>query len=51
MAAAGRAGSRSTSLTVAVVGVTSSSFLGETDQGEGAGKSCLCNRFIWPHSG
>lgn len=50
MAAAGRAGSRSTSLTVAVVGVTSSSFLGETDQGEGAGKSCLCNRFIWPHS-
>ena len=43
-----RVGSKSTLVTVAVVGLTSSS-LG--DQGEGAGKSCLCNGFVWPHAG
>lgn len=41
--------SRSTTITVAVVGLTTSSYMGE--QGEGAGKSCLCNRFVWPHAG
>ena len=38
---------RSTTITVAVVGITSST----SEHIEGAGKSCLCNRFVRPHSG
>ena len=39
---------KSTVMNIAVVGLTSSS---QGDQGEGSGKSCLCNKFIIPHSG
>ena len=35
-------------LTIAVVGLTTSS---QGDQGEGSGKSCLCNKFVIPHAG
>ena len=39
---------KSTVMNIAVVGLTSSS---QGDQGEGSGKSCLCNRFMVPHAG
>lgn len=35
-------------MNVAVVGLTTSS---QVDQGEGTGKSCLCNKFVTPHAG
>ena len=39
---------KSSVMNIAVVGLTSSS---QGDQGEGSGKSCLCNRFMVPHAG
>lgn len=39
---------KSTVMNIAVVGLTSSS---QGDQGEGTGKSCLCNKFVSPHPG
>lgn len=39
---------KSSTITVAVVGLTASAH--QSMNGEGAGKSCLCNRFVWPHA-
>lgn len=44
--AAGRGSGRASTIHVAVCGLTSASFSGLT--GQGAGKSCLCNRFVRP---